>query len=71
MIVLHQLNGVEFALNIDLIEIIKESPDTRITLTTGRLYIAKESMQQVLQAILEYKRSVYKNLLEGNFSGEE
>ena len=51
-----KLNGVEFTVNADLIEIIEETPDTVITLTTGKKIIVKESRQNVKNLVKSYKR---------------
>jgi len=62
MIVLTKLNGAEFALNPDLIETIAEKPDTTIKLTTGTTYIASERMDDIIDAIIAYRRRIYGNL---------
>ena len=61
MISLHKLNGDKFILNINHIETLEEKPDTTITLTNGRIYLVKESLNQVVQMIIEYKRAIYQN----------
>ena len=63
MIELTRLNGVQFSLNPELIEVVETTPDTVITLTTGRKLIVKESRQEVKSLVLSYKRDVYANLL--------
>ena len=52
MIELTKLNGKEFSVNPDLIEIVESTPDTVITLTTGRKLIVKESRQEVKNLVL-------------------
>ncbi len=47
MIEITKLNGDKIMINADLIEIVEETPDTVITLTTGRKIIVKESRQDV------------------------
>lgn len=59
MIELTKLNGTEFSINPDLIEIVESTPDTVITLTTGRKLIVKESRQEVKNLVLLYKRAVF------------
>lgn len=56
MILLHRLNGDEFALNADLVETIEERPDTTITLVNDRRYIVRESLEEVIQLTIEYHR---------------
>lgn len=57
MITLTKLNGVEFALNDELIESISENPDTTITLVNQKLYIVRESTQEIVSRILEFRRA--------------
>ncbi len=63
MIHLTRLNDTEFVLNCDLIETIQENPDTTIRLTTGNLYIVKESMDEVVRATTRYKQNLFTGLL--------
>ena len=63
MIELTRINGIKFSVNPDLIELIETTPDTVVTLTTGRKLIIKESRQEVKNIVLSYKRDVYANLL--------
>jgi len=42
--------------NCDLIELIETTPDTTITMTTGRKVIVKESAEEVMERIVEYKK---------------
>ncbi|MDL2219602.1 flagellar FlbD family protein [Ruminococcaceae bacterium OttesenSCG-928-O06] len=63
MITLTRLNKTEFVLNCDLIETIQENPDTTIRLTTGNIYIVRESVQEVVRATVAYKRSLFEGML--------
>ena len=58
MIELTRLNGMIFSLNAELIEQIDSTPDTVITLTTGNNIVVKESREEVVQKILNYRRAV-------------
>ena len=57
MIVLTKLNNTPFVLNSDLIETIEENPDTTIKLTSKNIVIVKESMQQVVDKVVEFRRA--------------
>lgn len=46
MIEVTKLNDSKIVVNADLIELIEETPDTVVTLTTGRKIIVKESRQE-------------------------
>jgi flagellar protein FlbD len=56
MIAITKLNEQELIINCDLIELIESTPDTTITMTTGRKVIAKESIETVLDKIAAYKK---------------
>ena len=66
MIELTSLNEVKFSINPELIEIIETTPDTVITLTTGRKSIVKESRQEIKNLVLSYKREIFGELLKIN-----
>ncbi|HAA81780.1 MAG: Flagellar FlbD family protein [Thermotoga sp. 47_83] len=59
MIRLTRIDGRWFFLNADLIETIEALPDTTITLINGRKYIVKESAEEVVQRVIEYKRKIF------------
>ncbi len=63
MIELTRLNGVKFSINPELVEVVETTPDTVITLTTGRKLIVKESRQEVKNLVLSYKREIFAELL--------
>ncbi|ONI46354.1 flagellar protein FlbD [Candidatus Epulonipiscium fishelsonii] len=56
MIKLTRLNEKQFVMNSELIELMEETPDTVITLTNGRKYVVKESLIQITDLIVDYKR---------------
>lgn len=64
MITLTKLNGTQFVLNSDLIEVIQENPDTTIRLTNGITYIVEESMQDVVKMTLQFRRKVFKDIID-------
>lgn len=51
-----KLNGKEITVNCELIEVVEETPDTVITLTTGKKIIVKESRQNIKNLVKSYKR---------------
>ena len=59
MIEVTKINGVKVLVNPDLIELVEETPDTVLTLTTSRKIIVKESRQQIKNLVLSYKRKIY------------
>lgn len=60
MIMLTKLRGGEFALNCDLIETVTENPDTTILLSNGNLVIVQESMREVIEKTIEYRRRIFR-----------
>lgn len=56
MIFLTKLDGKEFMLNEELIEIVNETPDTVIVLENGHSYIVRESMKELQNKIFENSR---------------
>ena len=58
MIRLTRLNRAPMVLNSDLIEHIDVTPDTVITLTTGQILRVRESADQVVERIVEFRRSL-------------
>jgi flagellar protein FlbD len=59
MIKVTRLNGEEFYINPDLMEFVEETPDTVISMTTGRKVIVRETVEEVLDHILEYRRMIF------------
>ena len=59
MIRLHRLNGQEVVVNAELIENVESHPDTVIQLATGNRFIVKESVSEVVQRVVEYRKTVY------------
>jgi len=58
MISVTRLNGKRISINALLIETIEETPDTVITLTTGKKVMVLESMSEVVELIQDYLRSI-------------
>ena len=59
MVRLTRLNRVPVILNSDLIEHIEETPDTVITLTTGQALRVRETADQVVERIVEFRRMIH------------
>ena len=58
MIKLRKLNGQEITLNNEWIETMEATPDTTITLTTGKIFIVKESIDEIIEKVVQFKKSV-------------
>lgn len=59
MIELTKLNDMKFTVNADIIELVEETPDTVVSLTTGRKLIVKESRQEVTDRVIAYRRAIF------------
>lgn len=58
MIQLTRLNNSRFAVNCDLIKYVEEAPDTVITLLNGEKLVVRETAQQVIERVRDFRRSV-------------
>lgn len=58
MIKVSRLNKSELYINAELIEFVEETPDTVITLISGKKFIARESAQIIIEEIIAYRRRV-------------
>jgi len=59
MIKITRLNNVEQIINCDLIEFIDSTPDTNISMTTGRRVIVRESVDEVIDRVIAYKKRIF------------
>lgn len=62
MIDITRMNEKPFTLNSDLIETIEETPDTVITLTTGKKIIVREGRQEVKNLVKSYRKEISHNI---------
>ena len=62
MIILHRINGDEFALNSRHIETMEECPDTVLTLTNERKYIVKEKVDEIIKKIVQFEKNISINV---------
>ncbi|MGI9012752.1 MAG: flagellar FlbD family protein [Phycisphaerales bacterium] len=56
MILVTRLNQKPVVVNADLIRTVEENPDTTITLVNGDHILVRESMQDVIERVIEYGR---------------
>lgn len=56
MIHVTRINHSPLVLNSDLIEHIEATPDTVISLTSGQKYVVKESAEDVIEKVVEFRR---------------
>ena len=58
MIQLTRLNNTRLAVNSDLIKYVEEAPDTVITLVSGEKLVVRETTEQVIERVRQFRRSI-------------
>ncbi len=58
MIRLTRLNRTEVVVNAELINIIEAAPDTVVSLTSGEKLLVKESVDEVIKQVIDYKHRI-------------
>jgi flagellar protein FlbD len=58
VIIVTRLNGVAYWLNPHIIETIERKPDTTVTLQNGKKLVVKESTEELIEAIVKYRRQL-------------
>jgi len=58
MIDLRLINGTHIILNSDLIEFIEATPDTVISLSTGKKLIVKETVDEIIEKVIAFRRRI-------------
>lgn len=53
----HRLDGKEFVVNADLIETVESTPDTVLSLVSGRKLVVAESVDEVIERVVAFNRS--------------
>lgn len=62
MIMVTNINGVIYYINCELIETIESIPDTLITLRDGKKHYVKETPEELVKKIIEYKKRIFVDL---------
>ena len=62
MIRLTRLNNQALTVNSDLIKFVEQSPDTLITLVSGEKIVVRESLEEILARLVEFRRTVLQGL---------
>ena len=71
MICLTRLNHAPLVVNSDLIEHIDVTPDTVITLTTGQILRVRETADEVVDRIVEFRRRTLAPSQASSLAGAE
>ncbi len=62
MIRLTRLNGTSIALNSDLIKFVENAPDTVITLINGEKMLVRESTDELIRKLVEFRRTILEGI---------
>ncbi len=62
MILVSRLNNENFYVNPDCIEFIEETPDTVISLESGRKLVVSEPAEVVIERTIEYRRKILQGI---------
>ena len=62
MIQLTRLNNHSLVVNSDLIKFVEQAPDTVITLLSGEKIVVRENAQDVLDRVVQFRRSVLQGM---------
>jgi len=62
VIYLTRLNGEKIMLNVDMLEMLEETPDTVVTLTTGKKFVVKESTRQIREQVIAFHKLIHTGL---------
>ena len=56
------INGEAFLLNASLIEKIEFIPETKVTLTTGKYYLIKDTKEEIVEKIIKYNQKILRGV---------
>ena len=59
MIKVKKINGRDLIINAELIEFIEKTPDTIISMTTGKKIIVKDTCDELIKKVIEYRREIF------------
>jgi flagellar protein FlbD len=69
MIQLTRLNNHPLVVNSDLIKFVEQAPDTVITLVNGDKIVVRERAQDVLERVVQFRRSVLQGITPWSDTG--
>jgi len=58
LIKVRRLNHKEVVINAELIQTVESTPDTVITLTTGEKFVVEDSVDEIIEKVVSYRRSI-------------
>ncbi|NLI89169.1 MAG: flagellar FlbD family protein [Epulopiscium sp.] len=58
MVEVTRFNKETIIINADLIEMIETTPDTVITMTTGKKFVVKETKEEIVDKVILYRQRI-------------
>ena len=65
MVKLTRLNHTQIVVNAEMIEFVEALPDTIVSLTSGKKLMVTESVDEVIERVIAYRRSCNEPLFSG------
>ncbi len=62
MITVTRLNNQPITINADIIEFVEATPDTIISTMTGKKILVKESVEEVIEKIIQYRQKCFEKI---------
>ncbi len=62
MITVTRINDNPITINAELIEFVESTPDTIITTMTGKKIIVKDSVDEVIEKIVDYRQRCFESI---------
>ena len=59
MIKVKKINGRDLIINAELIEFIEKTPDTIISMTTGKKIIVLDTPEEIIKKVIKYRREIF------------
>ena len=65
MIRLTRLNDKEFFMNAEMIEFVEATPDTIVSMISGKKIMVREPVEEVTERVIDYKRNCSQTVFSG------
>ena len=59
MVNVHRINNEVLMINCDLIEYIEETPNTVVSMISGRKIVVIETCEEIRNKVIDYKRRIF------------
>jgi len=70
MIKLTRFDGSEVAVNAEMVKFVEAAPDTIVTLTNDQKMLVRETVDEVIAAVIRYKRLIFGSVPEKDEDSE-